>query len=155
MRLGDGSKTSQVHVLHRRSPVSMVGSHGRETGVTPVAARDLFLGAIALIGATLIARPWLRATALAAIAGFMGMVVTSSMYESHGPGQWLKQIALGWFFGVVAGSLLAVVVFRIREKEWPSGEDAVVFPGSAFLLVLLPMAPALVVVLLFGRPEFD
>jgi hypothetical protein len=85
----------------------------------------------------------------------MGMVVTSSMYESHGPGQWLKQIALGWFFGVVAGSLLAVVVFRIRETEWPSGEDAVVFPGSAFLLVLLPIALALVVVLLFGRPEFD
>ena len=85
--------------------------------MTPVAARDLLIGAIALIGAALIARPWLRSTALAAIAGFMGMVVTSSFYESHGPGQWLMQIALGWFLGVVAGSLLGVVVFRIRAKE--------------------------------------
>jgi peptidoglycan/LPS O-acetylase OafA/YrhL len=107
-------------------------------------ASCLFLGVIAIAWAALIPRPWLRATIIAAITGLVGIVVASSMYETHGPGQWLKQLALGWFFGVMAGSLLGVVVFRIRAKEWPSDDASA--PGSALLLLF---AFPLVVVVLF------
>ena len=101
---------------------------------------------VAIAAGALIARPWVRATALAVTTGFMGILVAGDLFGhlATEPEDWGWTVAWGWFFGVVAGVLLGVAVFRLRSKAWPSGGAAAAFVFSALLLSVVLALPAIV-----------
>ena len=109
-----------------------------------VAIAKLLLVAIA--AGALIARPWVRATALAVITGFMGILVAGDLFGhlATEPEDWGWTVAWGWFFGVMTGVLAGVAVFRLRSKAWPSGDAAAAFVFSALLLSVVLALPAIV-----------